>query len=169
MNPWKNKLYYGDNLRIMPEYLADESVDLIYLDPPFNSKATYNVLSREKNGSDSSAQITAFDDTWHWDAATAAEKLNRRWIGVDITHLAITLIKHRLEDSFRQELSPYEIIGDPKDLASVRALAESDKFQFEWWTPVPRRTRRKAPTVGWTATSISSTTRAVRREKSSCR
>ena len=63
MTPWKNKLYYGDNLRIMREYLDDESVDLIYLDPPFNSKATYNVLFREKNGSDSSAQITAFDDT----------------------------------------------------------------------------------------------------------
>ncbi|MDP2984413.1 MAG: DNA methyltransferase [Candidatus Latescibacter sp.] len=71
MTPWKNKLYYGDNLRIMREYLDDESVDLIYLDPPFNSKATYNVLFREKNGSDSSAQITAFDDTWHWDAAAA--------------------------------------------------------------------------------------------------
>jgi site-specific DNA-methyltransferase (adenine-specific) len=393
MAQWENKLYYGDNLRIMREYLENESVDLIYLDPPFNSKATYNVLFREKNGSDSSAQITAFDDTWHWDAVaaetyhdlfthgpqklaalmdafhsflgqndmmaylammaarlvemrrilkptgsiylhcdptashylkivldavfgaenfrneiawkrttahsdskrwgrihdillfytktedytwnvehteytkrylarfrntdeegrkwaddnltakglsgggytyeykgitslwrvplesmkrldaegrlhftnkggirlkrylkdmaglpiqdvitdispinsqaqerlgyptqkpealleriikastnqgdvvldpfcgcgttvTTAEKLNRRWIGIDITHLAITLIKHRMEDSFRQELSPYEIIGDPKDLESAKALAEADKFQFEWW------------------------------------
>ena len=52
MTPWKNKLYYGDNLRIMREYISDESVDLIYLDPPFNSKTTYNVLFREKNGSD---------------------------------------------------------------------------------------------------------------------
>lgn len=400
MTPWKNKLYYGDNLPIMRD-LADESVDLIYLDPPFNSKATYNVLFREKNGSDSAAQITAFDDTWHWDinaeetyrdiltsghpklvdlmqalraflgqndmmayltmmavrlvemrrvlketgsiylhcdptashylkilmdavfnvrnfrneitwrrsfahgdakqgakhfgrctdsllfyvksdmvtwnpqyvpyseealkrdykykeeqtcriyrlapvdgpggaskgnphyeflgvqgywrfnrekmqklydqgrivrsstskslsqkmyldeakgrpvdnlwddinrisptsyerlgyptqkpealleriikassregdvvcdpfcgcgtAVTAAEKLNRRWIGIDITHLAITLIKHRMEDSFGQELAPYEIIGDPKDLESAKALAEADKYQFEWW------------------------------------
>ena len=64
---------------------------------------------------------------------TAAEKLNRRWIGIDITHLAITLIKHRLEDSFGQELVPYEIIGDPKDLESARALADADKYQFEWW------------------------------------
>lgn len=71
MAPWKNKLYYGDNLRIMRDYLADESVDLIYLDPPFNSKASYNVLFREKNSSDSSAQITAFDDTWHWNASAA--------------------------------------------------------------------------------------------------
>ncbi len=63
---WKNRLYFGDNLDIMREHLADESVDLIYLDPPFNSNATYNVLFREKSGEDSAAQITAFDDTWHW-------------------------------------------------------------------------------------------------------
>src|SRR5450756_38676 len=62
-----NKLYYGDNLFIMREYIPDESVDLIYLDPPFNSKATYNVLFHEKDGTDSPAQITAFEDTWHWD------------------------------------------------------------------------------------------------------
>ncbi len=69
---WLNKLYYGDNLLIMREYIADESVDLIYLDPPFNSKATYNVLFHEKDGSDAAAQITAFEDTWHWDMAAAA-------------------------------------------------------------------------------------------------
>lgn len=64
---WKNKLYFGDNLDIMRDSIGDESVDLIYLDPPFNSKATYNVLFKEKDGAESSAQITAFDDTWHWD------------------------------------------------------------------------------------------------------
>lgn len=69
---WLNKLYYGDNLFIMREYIPDECVDLIYLDPPFNSKATYNVLFHEKDGSDSPAQITAFEDTWHWDMAAAA-------------------------------------------------------------------------------------------------
>jgi len=63
---WKNKLYFGDNLGILREYVPDESVDLIYLDPPFNSRATYNVLFGEKNGSQSQAQITAFDDTWRW-------------------------------------------------------------------------------------------------------
>jgi len=62
----KNKLYFGDNLQIMREYIPDESIDLIYLDPPFNSKATYNVLFEEKNGTQSIAQITAFEDTWHW-------------------------------------------------------------------------------------------------------
>jgi site-specific DNA-methyltransferase (adenine-specific) len=63
---WKNKLYFGDNLSILREHVPDESVDLIYLDPPFNSQATYNVLFGEKDGSQSQAQITAFDDTWHW-------------------------------------------------------------------------------------------------------
>ncbi len=63
---WKNKVYFGDNLQILREHILDESVDLIYLDPPFNSQATYNVLFGEKNGTQSQAQITAFDDTWHW-------------------------------------------------------------------------------------------------------
>jgi len=66
MENWKNKLYLGDNLDILREYVPDESVDLIYLDPPFNSNATYNVLFQEKSGEKSSAQITAFKDTWHW-------------------------------------------------------------------------------------------------------
>ena len=61
-----NRLYFGDNLDVLRERVGDESVDLIYLDPPFNSKATYNVLFRESGGSESAAQITAFDDTWSW-------------------------------------------------------------------------------------------------------
>ena len=66
-----NALFYGDNPDILRRYIKDESIDLVYLDPPFNSKATYNVLYREKNGSDSAAQIKAFEDTWHWDEAAA--------------------------------------------------------------------------------------------------
>lgn len=343
---WKNKLYFGDNLDILREHVASESVDLIYLDPPFNSKATYNVLFQEKTGEDSAAQITAFEDTWHWgmeseyayqevvkegskkladllqamrtflgqndmmaylvmmaqrmvelhrvlkltgsiylhcdptashylkllmDAVfgvdsfvneivwhytsggaskyrfsrkhdvilwysktseykfntdtmrvpykfqntkiyndedgiymiepqtgkrryyhpkrkvaddvwdidfvgphsgerlgyptqkpkalleriiaassnkddlvldpfcgcgtsiAVAERLKCRWIGIDITHLAISLMRHRLHDTFGADLSPYEVIGDPKDLSSARALAEENRYQFEWW------------------------------------
>ncbi len=63
---WQNKLYFGDNLDILRKHIADESVDLIYLDPPFNSNATYNILFEEKSGEKSAAQITAFEDTWHW-------------------------------------------------------------------------------------------------------
>ena len=61
-----NVLYYGDNLEILRKYIPDNSIDLIYLDPPFNSNATYNVLYKEKTGEPSQAQITAFEDTWHW-------------------------------------------------------------------------------------------------------
>ncbi|MBA3945582.1 MAG: restriction endonuclease [Herpetosiphonaceae bacterium] len=61
-----NTLFYGDNLDILREYLADESVDLVYLDPPFNSSRAYNVLFRDESGKDSEAQIVAFEDTWHW-------------------------------------------------------------------------------------------------------
>jgi DNA modification methylase len=62
----KNKLYYGDNLDVLQRYVKDESVDLVYLDPPFNSRQDYNVLFAEKDGSQSSSQIHAFEDTWEW-------------------------------------------------------------------------------------------------------
>jgi 16S rRNA G966 N2-methylase RsmD len=63
---WKNRLYFGDNLDILRREVPDASVDLIYLDPPFNSNATYNVLFKEKSGEESAAQIMAFEDTWQW-------------------------------------------------------------------------------------------------------
>ncbi len=333
-----NVLYYGDNLEILRRYIADESVDLIYLDPPFNSQQAYNVLFQEPNGSGSAAQIRAFDDTWHWTTETAllyedtvqagvpgadalvafrrmlgetdmmaylanmaprlielrrvlkdtgnlylhcdptaghylkvlmdgifnarnfrneivwcytsggvprrdfarkhdtilryvktkefrfntqyrpysegtlqrgltkikgpkyklrsegavmqdwwadiqktlsptarerlgyptqkpealleriikassnegdlvldpfcgcgttiavAERLNRRWIGIDITHLAVNLMKYRLRDTFGAEIKDkYEVIGEPTDLAGAKALAEQDRFQFQLW------------------------------------
>jgi site-specific DNA-methyltransferase (adenine-specific) len=62
----KNNLYYGDNLQVLRDSIADESVDLVYLDPPFNSNATYNVLFKAPSGERSQAQIEAFEDTWHW-------------------------------------------------------------------------------------------------------
>ena len=89
-----NQLYFGDNLNVLREHIKDESVDLIYLDPPFNSKRDYNLLfkspvaanvsSLKKKTSQSgltsaattdysSAQITAFEDSWHWGHAAAAE------------------------------------------------------------------------------------------------
>jgi adenine specific DNA methylase Mod len=61
-----NRLYYGDNLDVLREHIRDESIDLIYLDPPFNSQASYNILYREPSGEQSKAQIEAFLDTWHW-------------------------------------------------------------------------------------------------------
>lgn len=63
-----NRLYYGDNLDVLRnhDYFPSKSVDLIYLDPPFNSARTYNVLFRDESGSASDAQMAAFGDTWHW-------------------------------------------------------------------------------------------------------
>jgi site-specific DNA-methyltransferase (adenine-specific) len=391
---WQNKLFFGDNLKILREHVADDSIDLIYLDPPFNSNATYNVLFEEKSGEKYAAQITAFDDTWHWGlesekayhevitrgpdklaaltdalrsclgpndmmayltmmavrlvelkralkptgsiylhcdttashyiktlmdatfgaknflneviwcykererilpqwnkkhdiilfyckdvnsprvfnwqavmeqyshvtlskfkyqdekghfqirgrnvkgspiraadglrlehekmypgltyrdylekrtgvaprdwweiniinkaskerlgyptqkpealleriikassnegdlvldpfcgcgtAIAVAERLHRRWIGIDITHLAITLIKNRLRTAFEAELSDYAVIGDPKDLASAKALARQNRYQFEWWAlglvdARPAQEKKKGPATG---------------------
>ena len=64
-----NHLYYGDNLYVLREHVADESIDLIYLDPPFNSQANYNVLFRSPKGEQSKAQIEAFEDTWTWNSS----------------------------------------------------------------------------------------------------
>lgn len=68
----KNRLYWGDNLDVLRTHIAAETVDLVYLDPPFNSNASYNVLYKEKDGKAAAAQIKAFEDTWHWDRASVA-------------------------------------------------------------------------------------------------
>lgn len=74
---WKNKLYYGDNLVWLrdKDHFPNESVDLIYLDPPFNSNADYNVIFKEPGGDESPAQVRAFDDTWKWDGAASEKAL----------------------------------------------------------------------------------------------
>src|SRR5213593_179979 len=68
-----NVLYYGDNLDILRGYIDDESVDLVYLDPPFNSNADYNVLFAEKDGTQAHAHIKAFEDTGTWNLEAAQE------------------------------------------------------------------------------------------------
>jgi len=67
----ENTLYYGDNLDVLRRHVDDESVDLVYLDPPFKSEQDYNVLFAEQNGSRAAAQIKAFEDTWRWDQDSA--------------------------------------------------------------------------------------------------
>jgi site-specific DNA-methyltransferase (adenine-specific) len=67
-------------------------------------------------------------------AVVAAQKLNRKWIGIDITHLAVSLIRTRLIDTFGDEITDQiEVIGDPKDAGAARALFDQDPYQFEWW------------------------------------
>ena len=86
-------------------------------------------------------------------AIAAAERLNRSWVGIDVTHLAITLIRHRLHDSFGQDLRPYQVLGDPKDLHSAHSLAQHDRYQFEWWAlglvdARPAQDKRKGADAG---------------------
>ena len=66
-----NTLYYGDNLNILKRYIEKESVDLVYLDPPFNSNRNYNVLFKDESGLEADSQIMAFEDTWHWKVAAS--------------------------------------------------------------------------------------------------
>ena len=90
-------------------------------------------------------------------AIAAAERLNRRWIGIDITHIAITLIRHRLRDTFGDDLKPYDVLGQPKDIASAQALAtdseNSGRYQFELWAlglvdARPARDQKKGADAG---------------------
>lgn len=89
-----NALYYGDNLDVLRESIASESVDLIYLDPPFNSNANYNVLFRSPAGTGSQAQIEAFEDTWEWgqEAEAAISNVVRSGI-TDAADLLIAMRK----------------------------------------------------------------------------
>ena len=86
-------------------------------------------------------------------ATAVAERLKRRWIGIDITHLAITLIKKRLRDTFGDELSAFQVVGSPTDWTSAAALAEHNRHQFEWWAlslvdARPAQDKRKGPDTG---------------------
>ena len=83
-----NQLYYGDNLDVLRRHVASESVDLIYLDPPFNSNATYNVLFADKGGGKAAAQLQAFKDTWSWAEAAAI-------------YQELSLLQGRLGDAMR--------------------------------------------------------------------
>ncbi len=89
MTNWKNTLYYGDNLNILREYIPDESIDLIYLDPPFNSNRNYNILFKDESGDDSEAQLAAFEDTWHWDRS--AEETFRELVNESSPKIAIMI------------------------------------------------------------------------------
>lgn len=97
-----NFLYYGDNLDILRRYVKDESVDLVYLDPPFNSNQTYNVLFAEKDGSKSAGQIKAFGDTWAW--SLEAER----------AYVDVVTVPGRVSDAlqaFRKLLGPNDMLA----------------------------------------------------------
>ncbi len=112
-----NKLFFGDNLGVMREHIASESVDLVYLDPPFNSKRDYNLIFKSAKGQQSDAQITAFEDSWQWgpqaeqeysevmhqsntDAAEVIQAL-RRMLGENDLLAYLTMMTNRLLDLHR--------------------------------------------------------------------
>lgn len=94
-----NSLYFGDNLHILHDHIKSESVDLIYLDPPFNSKRDYSVYLSTPKGHQSDAQITAFEDTWHWgDQAEQEYSDLLRQANTDVSSL-ITALRAFLHES----------------------------------------------------------------------
>ena len=135
--------------------------------PPLNSQSKErlgyptqkpeSLLERVINSSSNEGDLVLDPFCGCGTATVAAERLNRRWIGIDITHLAVTLMRHRLQDIFKAELKPYEIIGQPQDLESAKALAlESEhdgRYQFEWWAlglvdALPTRDKKKGADSG---------------------
>ena len=94
-----NRLYFGDNLEFLRnrDYFPSESIDLIYLDPPFNSNQSYNILFKDVEGTPSTAQIKAFEDTWRWDE-TAAKSLHEINTTLDYTPRQLVSLMNMLED-----------------------------------------------------------------------
>lgn len=114
-------LFYGDNLDVLRRHVEDESVDLVYLDPPFNSNANYNLLFEEQDGSRSAAQIKAFGDTWQWDqvAAAAYEEVAER--GGDVSR-AIQAFRTILSES---NMLAYLAMMAPRLVELHRVLAST--------------------------------------------
>ncbi|HUY26941.1 MAG TPA: DNA methyltransferase [Candidatus Binataceae bacterium] len=103
-----NLLFFGDNLKVLRENIAAESVDLVYLDPPFNSERDYNVLFKE-HGAESEAQIRAFEDYWHWDLE--AERTFRELTAVDAESRGIPGRLVSLTESLRAFLGTSDMMA----------------------------------------------------------
>jgi site-specific DNA-methyltransferase (adenine-specific) len=88
-----NRLYYGDNLDVLREHIGDESVDLIYLDPPFNSNASYNILFKSPAGAGADASIEAFDDTWAWGPTASSALMDITQSGNHKLHVLMQAMK----------------------------------------------------------------------------
>jgi len=118
----KNKLYYGDNYEVLQRYPTQKPEAL---------------LERIIKASSNEGDLVLDPFCGCGTTIQVAQRLNRSWIGIDITHLAIGLIKKRLDDGFPDHHPPirqtYEVIGEPTDYAGAAALAAEDKYQFQWW------------------------------------
>ena len=114
-----NQLYYGDNLEMLRKHIPSESVDLVYLDPPFNSKQDYSVIFRNTKGQGSEAQINAFKDTWHWGAAS--EHALQRDISEHCSTKVIEAANTIVDLIGKNDLSAYLIMMIPR-LAELRRV-----------------------------------------------
>ena len=118
----RNTLYYGDNLSVLREQVPDDSVDLVYLDPPFNSNATYNVLFREKSGEESPAQIQAFTDTWKWTQETEATLQRDILANADMPARVVAMVTGFLEFIGRSDMLAYLVMMAPRLVELQRVL-----------------------------------------------
>lgn len=125
---WKNKLFFGDNLYILREQVATESVDLIYLDPPFNSAANYNVLFQEKTGEQSAAQITAFEDTWKW--TQEAESAYHETV-TSAPERVVKIMEALRGFLGTSDMMAYLTMMTPRLLELHRVLKETGSIQYE--------------------------------------
>jgi hypothetical protein len=117
-----NKLFYGDNLDVLQRYVAPESVDLVYLDPPFNSQADYNILF-EEHGERAAAQIKAFGDTWEWNTEAARSYAELLAAGGDVA-VAMRAFRSILGDS---DMLAYLAMMAPRLIALANALKANRK------------------------------------------
>jgi len=145
-----NVLYYGDNLDILREHIPHETIDLVYLDPPFNSNRSYNVLFRESGGAGSGAQIEAFEDTWQWGQAAQGayeqvvtgphqkvarmlqamvEGLGHNDVTAYLSMMAIRLVElHRVPEGHRLHLPPLRPHGGPVPARAAGLSVRPAKF-----------------------------------------
>lgn len=174
-----NILFYGDNLFILREHIPDESVDLVYLDPPFNSNRSYNVLFKDESGKDSEAQLAAFDDTWHWDRsaeetyhelvsdapARVAEMVGalRRFIGTNQMMAYLVMMAARLVELHRvlKPTGSLYLHCDPTASHYLKVVLDSvfgpENFRNEIiWQRYkrPKGSQHKARRFGWSTDTI---------------
>ena len=124
LNSSKNKLFFGDNLEILEDRtrFPDASVDLIYLDPPFNSNADYNTLFRHADGTPAAAQTLAFTDTWKWDEKAAHVLWDFQSGGIDAPEAVVNAVVSLHKLLGNSSMSAYVLMMTPRLLQLRRVL-----------------------------------------------
>jgi site-specific DNA-methyltransferase (adenine-specific) len=144
----EGKIYTGSQIAQLKRYLDEidgQAVHELWADlPPINPMAQERLgyptqkpealLERIISASSNEGDIVLDPFCGCGTTIAAAQKLNRRWIGIDITHIAISLIKTRLRDTYGEDITKtYKVFGEPTSLPDAKKLADDDKYQFQWW------------------------------------